>query len=213
MSPQASEKAKLYLERLGVKVQLGMAVKDFDGKQVYLGDGSTIRTNNLIWAAGVKANTIQGLQPEAYGRAGRMKVDRFNKVEGYENIYAVGDLALMTEEKYPNGHPQVAQPAIQQGELLGKNLIRLINKETLKPFSYRDLGSMATVGRNLAVVDLPFIKFQGFIAWLAWMLVHLMAILGVKNRLMVFINWFWSYVTYDQSLRLIIKQKPLKEDQ
>ncbi|HVD97835.1 MAG TPA: NAD(P)/FAD-dependent oxidoreductase [Cytophagaceae bacterium] len=212
MSPQASEKAKIYLERLGVKVKLGMAVKDFDGKQVFLGDGSTILTNTLIWAAGVKANTIQGLLPEAYGRAGRMKVDRFNKVEGYDNIYALGDLALMTEEKYPNGHPQVAQPAIQQGELLGKNFIRLINKETLKPFSYSDLGSMATIGRNLAVVDLPFLRFQGFFAWLVWMLVHLMAILGVKNRLMVFINWFWNYVTYDQSLRLIIKQKPLKEN-
>ncbi len=211
MSEEASAKAKLYLEKLGVKVRVGMAVKDFDGKHVHLGDGTTIRTNNLIWAAGVKANFIEGLQPETYGRAGRIKVDRYNKAEGYENIYAIGDLALMLEEKFPNGHPQVAQPAIQQGELLAKNLIKLIQKKEQKPFSYKDLGSMATVGRNLAVVDLPFWKFQGFFAWLVWMLVHLMSILGIKNRLMVFINWFWNYITYDQSLRLIIKPKTKKE--
>ncbi len=208
MSAQASSKAKVYLERLGVKVLVGTAVKDFDGKQVYLSDGNTIRTNTLIWAAGVKANFIEGLQPEVYGRAGRLKVDRYNKVEGQDNIYAIGDLALMSEEKFPEGHPQVAQPAIQQGELLAKNLLNRINQKPLKPFSYKDLGSMATVGRNLAVVDLPYWKFQGFFAWLVWMFVHLMSILGVKNRLMVFINWCWNYITYDQSLRLIIKSKP-----
>ena len=205
MSEQASAKAKIYLERLGVKVMVSSQVLDFDGKQVFLGDGSTIRSNNLIWAAGVKANTIEGLPAEVYGRAGRIKVDRFNKVEGQNNIYALGDIALMTEEKYPNGHPQIAQPAIQQGSLLAKNLVNGINKKEIKPFSYKDLGSMATIGRNLAVVDLPFWKFQGFFAWLVWMLVHLMAILGVKNRLMIFINWCWSYITFDQSLRLIIK--------
>lgn len=211
MSQQASAKAKVYLERLGVKVLTGTAVKDFDGRQVFLGDGSTIRTNNLIWAAGVRAIFVEGLKPESYGRAGRIKVDRYNKVEGYQNIYAVGDIALMSEEKYPDGHPQVAQPAIQQGELLAKNLIRLATNKPQKQFSYKDLGSMATVGRNLAVVDLPFWKFQGFFAWLVWMAVHLMSILGVKNRLMVFINWCWNYITYDQSLRLIIKPKVLNK--
>jgi NADH dehydrogenase len=207
MSEEASAKAKIYLERLGVKVLVSTQVTDFDGKKVFLGDGSTIRSNNLIWAAGVKAISIDGLPNESYGRAGRIKVDRYNKVEGCSNIYALGDLALMTEEKYPNGHPQVAQPAIQQGVLLAKNIVKEISKKEQKPFSYKDLGSMATIGRNLAVVDLPFWKFQGFFAWLVWMFVHLMAILGVKNRLIIFINWCWSYITFDQSLRLILKPK------
>jgi NADH dehydrogenase len=139
-----------------------------------------------------------------------MKVNRYNQVEGYENIFALGDVAFMTEDKYPNGHPQVAQPAIQQGKLLAKNLRKLIRGNTLTEFFYKDLGSMATVGRNLAVVDLPFWRFQGFFAWLTWMFVHLIAIVGVKNRLLIFINWLWNYVTYDQSLRLIIRAKSPK---
>jgi NADH dehydrogenase len=212
MSPEASAKAKLYLAELGVEVKVSTEVVDFDGKNVSLGDGSKIRTNNVIWAAGVKANSITGLPPEVYGKGGRIKVDRFNKVEGFSNIYALGDQAFMTEEKYPNGHPQIAQPAIQQGDRLAKNLLNGINKKPLKEFSYKDLGSMATIGRNLAVVDLPFWKFQGFFAWLVWMLVHLMSIVGVKNRLIVFINWLWSYITFDQSLRLIIKPKIIKRD-
>jgi len=207
MSEQASAKAKIYLENLGVTVMLSAGVSNFDGKQVFLENGSVIRSNNLIWAAGVKAVFIEGLPAESYAKNGRIKVDRFNKVEGCGAIYALGDIALMTEEKYPNGHPQVAQPAIQQGQLLAKNIVNGLHKKELKPFKYKDLGSMATVGRNLAVVDLPFWKFQGFFAWLIWMFVHLMAILGVKNRLFVFINWCWSYITFDQSLRLIIKPK------
>lgn len=210
MSEQASIKAKEYLEDLGVTVMVSSGVSNFDGKQVFLEDGSIIRSNNLIWAAGVKANFIEGLPSDAYSKGGRIKVDRFSKVEGCACIYALGDIALMIEEKYPNGHPQVAQPAIQQGELLAKNLLNSIHKKELKPFKYKDLGSMATVGRNLAVVDLPFWKFQGFFAWLVWMFVHLMAILGVKNRLFIFINWCWSYITFDQSLRLIIKPKDRK---
>jgi NADH dehydrogenase len=207
MSQQASAKAKEYLEKLGVTVMLSSGVSDFDGKQVFLENGSVIRSNNLIWAAGVRANFIEGLPAESYAKNGRIKVDRFNKVEGCGAIYALGDIALMTEEKYPNGHPQVAQPAIQQGQLLAKNIVNSLHKKELKPFKYKDLGSMATVGRNLAVVDLPFWKFQGFFAWLVWMFVHLMSILGVKNRLFVFINWCWSYITFDQSLRLIIRPK------
>lgn len=208
MSPQASSKAKLFLEKLGVNVMVSTQVKDYDGSTVFFGDGTSIETNTLIWAAGVKANPVPGLPPEAFVRGGRVKVDRFNKVEGFDGIYAIGDLACMAEgEKWPNGHPQMAQPAIQQGELLAKNLKALVTKKDLKPFTYKDLGSMATVGRNLAVVDLPFIKFQGFFAWLTWMFVHLMSILGVKNRLFVFLNWLWGYFTYDQSLRLIIRPK------
>jgi NADH dehydrogenase len=210
MSKNAQVKSKEYLEQLGVKVMLDSRVSDFDGQYVYFADNSKIRTNNLVWAAGVKANAIEGINPSIIMRGGRMKVNSYSQVDGYENIFALGDVALMTEEKYPNGHPQVAQPAIQQGKLLAKNLVNLIRGNELKAFKYRDLGSMATVGRNLAVVDLPFWKFQGFFAWLTWMFVHLMAIVGVKNKVLIFINWLWNYVTYDQSLRLIIRAKSPK---
>ncbi len=210
MSKNAQVKSKEYLEQLGVNVMLNCRVSDFDGKYAYFNDGSKIRTNNLVWAAGVKANSIEGINPEIMVRGGRMKVNRYNQIEGSENIFALGDVAFMTEEKFPNGHPQVAQPAIQQGKLLAKNLVNLIRENSLKEFIYTDLGSMATVGRNLAVVDLPFWKFQGFFAWLTWMFVHLMAIVGVKNKLLIFINWLWNYVTYDQSLRLIIRAKSPK---
>ena len=207
MSDEASAKAKEYLTDLGVNLRLGMRITDFDGKYASTNTGDRLRTNNLIWAAGVKANSIEGLPETVITRGGRIKVNSFNQIEGFTNCFAIGDLALMTEEKYPNGHPQLAQPAIQQGKLLAQNLVRLERKNIVKPFIYKDLGSMATVGRNLAVVDLPFWKFQGFFAWLTWMFVHLMAIVGVKNKLLIFINWLWNYVTYDQSLRLIIKPK------
>ena len=210
MSENAQRKSKDYLEKLGVNVRLNCRVTDFDGKYVYLNDGTTIRTNNLVWAAGVKANGVEGINPAVLARGGRMKVNRFNQVEGYENVFAVGDVAFMTEEKFPNGHPQLAQPAIQQGRLLAKNLKNLLRGNPLKAFVYSDLGSMATVGRNLAVVDLPFWHFQGFFAWLTWMFVHLMSIVGVKNRVLIFVNWLWNYVTYDQSLRLIIRAKAPK---
>lgn len=212
MSKNAQIKSKEYLEQLGVNVFLNTRVTDFDGKYAYLNNGEKIRTNNLVWAAGIKANFIEGLNPEILARGGRIKVNRYNQIEGYQNIFAIGDVAFMTEDAYPNGHPQVAQPAIQQGKLLSKNLPRLLRGNPLEEFTYKDLGSMATVGRNLAVVDLPFWRFQGFFAWLTWMFVHLMSIVGVKNRLLIFINWLWNYVTYDQSLRLIIKQKSPKVD-
>jgi NADH:ubiquinone reductase (H+-translocating) len=205
MSENASKNAKKYLEDLGVNLRLGFRVTDFDGKYVYTTSGDKLRANNLIWAAGVKANSIAGIATEAIGRAGRVKTDRYSRVEGEDAIFAIGDLAIMPEEAYPNGHPQLAQPAMQQAELLAKNLVKMIENKTPKPFVYKDLGSMATIGRNLAVVDLPFWKFQGFFAWLTWMFVHLISIVGVKNRVLIFINWFWNYLTYDQSLRLIIK--------
>jgi NADH:ubiquinone reductase (H+-translocating) len=210
MSVNAQIKSKEYLERLGVNVRLNCRVTDFDGKYVYLNDGTTIRSNNLVWGAGVKANGVEGINPAVLARGGRMKVNRYNQVDGYENIFALGDVAFMVEEKFPNGHPQVAQPAIQQGKLLAKNLKSLLRGNSMQEFVYKDLGSMATVGRNLAVVDLPFWRFQGFFAWLTWMFVHLMAIVGVKNRVLIFINWLWNYVTYDQSLRLIIRAKSPK---
>lgn len=208
MSDEASAKGKEYLERLGVIVQTGVRITDFDGQYAYTSNNEKIRTKNVVWAAGIKGNTLEGFAPEIYGRGGRMKVNQFNQVEGFTNIFAVGDIALMAgDEKFPNGHPQMAQPAIQQGNLLAKNILKMMRHESLLPFEYKDLGSMATVGRNLAVVDLPFWKFQGAFAWYVWMFVHLMSILGIKNKLMVFINWLWSYVTYDQSLRLIIRPK------
>jgi NADH dehydrogenase len=207
MSEEASSKSKEYLEKLGVKVQVNSRVKDFDGQYVSLESGEKFRSNTLIWATGIKANNLPGLSPEVITRGGRVKVDRFNLVEGLSNVFAIGDLAYMEEEKFPHGHPQLAQTAMQQGKLLAKNLQNLLKGNDMKPFSYNDLGSMATVGRNLAVVDLPFWKFQGFFAWLTWMFVHLMSILGVKNKLFIFLNWVWSYFTYDQYLRLIIRPK------
>jgi len=215
MSEEASVKGKEYLERLGVIVKTGNRVVDFDGEYVYTNKGETIRCSNLVWAAGIRGNSIEGLPQEVYQRGNRIKVNEFNQVEGFDNIFALGDIACMmnVEEEYPNGHPQIAQPAIQQGNLLAKNIMRIIRNETPKPFAYKNLGSMATVGRHLAVVDLPFWKFQGAFAWYVWMFVHLMAILGVKNKVLIFINWLWNYVTYDQSLRLIIKPKVKKNDE
>lgn len=208
MSDEASVKSKEYLERLGVIVRNGIRITDFDGKYAYTQTGEKIRTNNVVWAAGIKGNSIEGFPKEVYAASNRLKVNKYNQVDGLPNVFAVGDIALMSGDlKFPNGHPQVAQPAIQQGELLAKNLLKILRKEELVGFIYKDLGSMATVGRHLAVVDLPFWKFQGAFAWYVWMFVHLMAILGVKNKVVVFINWLWNYVTYDQSLRLIIKPK------
>jgi NADH dehydrogenase len=206
-SEVASEKAKKYLLKLGVNLQLNARVKDYDGSTVFLDNGTKIQTNTLVWAAGVIGNKIQGLNDAVINKGNRILVDRYNKVISYENIFAIGDVAEMSEEAYPKGHPQVAQVAIQQGKLLAKNLEAIINKKTVQPFSYKDRGSMATVGRNLAVADLKNIKFQGFFAWLVWMFVHLISIVGLKNRLLIFINWAWNYITYDQSLRLIIKPK------
>lgn len=206
-SEASSTKGKAYLEKLGTEVRVDTFVKDYDGQKVYLADGSTLNTNTLIWAAGVKGNTVNGLGEAAINRAGRIKVDQYNLVANHQNIYAIGDIAIMTSDSYENGHPQVAQVAIQQATLLAKNLKRQQKGHSPKPFNYKDKGSLATVGRNLAVADLPLFSFQGFFAWVLWLIVHLMSILGVKNRLFVFINWAWSYFTYDQSLRLLIKPK------
>ncbi len=205
MSPQASAKAEKFLRELGVQLWLDKVVTDFDGEIVTVDDGSTIRADKVIWAAGVTGNKISGLPAEAAAKGNRLKVNAFNKVEGTENIFAIGDIAFQTEEKYSNGHPQVAQVAIQQGNLLAENLRRLKQGKEPAPFHYRDLGSMATIGRNRAVVDLPFWRFQGAFAWLVWMFVHLFSILGLKNKVFVFFNWVWNYITYDQSLRLVIK--------
>jgi NADH dehydrogenase len=207
MSETASNNAKKYLINLGVNVCLNTIVKDYDGVNVYLQDGTIIKSNTLVWAAGVTGNKIDGLNPESISKGNRIKVNKQNRVEGHSNIFAIGDIAFMPDQEYTNGHPQVAQAAIQQGELLGKNFKNLDQNKPLKDFKYKELGSMATIGRNKAVADLPFMKMKGFFAWITWMFVHLMSIVGIKNRLLTFINWAWSYFTYDQSYRLILKPK------
>jgi len=166
-----------------------------------------MKADTLIWAAGVKGNFIDGMNTGVKSRNNGLQVDQYNLVKTCSNVYAVGDVAFLTSGKFPEGHPQVAQVAIQQANNLAANFIRMECEQQLKPFVYKDLGNMATVGRNLAVVDLPFVKFGGFFAWLVWMFIHLKSILGVKNKVLTFINWVWNYFTYDQSLRLIIKSK------
>ena len=207
MSRKTSDKAAEFLEKLGIKVLTSSFVKDCDEKYVFLNTSEKIRSNIVIWTAGIKGNKIEGINNTCYSKSERLFVDRYNRVKGYDNIYALGDVAFMTEDKYPNGHPQIAQVAIQQAVLLSKNLINNIDNKPYKMFHYHDLGTMATIGRNLAVVELPYVKFQGTFAWLVWMFIHLMSIVGVKNKLLIFINWVWSYFTNDQSLRLIIRPK------
>ena len=208
MSEYAGQHAKEYLERLGVEVKLNTRVKDYDEAKLSLSDGSKVLSKTVVWAAGVRANPVNGLSEEIFAHAKRIKVDRFNKVVGYDDIYALGDLAYMETPKYPKGHPQVAQTAIQQAQKLYENLPAILNgKGEPKPFEYKDKGSLATVGRNLAVADLPIFHFKGFVAWLLWSFVHLMTIVGVKNKLLIFMDWTWNYLTYDHSLRLLIRHR------
>src|SRR5215203_2332346 len=209
MSEKSSDDSCRYLTKMGVTVMTNTLVKDYDGEQVLLGDGKTIPAKTVIWAAGIKGNVPPGIDQSLVVRGNRIKVDRHCKVEGTQNIYALGDLAYMETPKYPKGHPQVASVAIAQADVLAKNLIASERKSNrIYEFEYFDKGSMATVGRNLAVVDIPKPKLHlnGFFAWLIWMSLHLFLILGVKNRIMTFINWIYNYFTYDQNLRLIFKE-------
>ncbi len=205
MSGEAQQKSKEFLIEMGVEVITETFVKEFDGKTALLSNGKTIETNTLIWAAGVAGNKIKGLPDTVLQKGNRIKVNRYNQVEDFENIFAIGDIAYMVTEKYPNGHPQVASVAIDQGGLLAQNLTDLKNNKRLTEFEYKDKGSMATVGRKRAVVDLPNWKFQGVFAWHTWNLVHLFSILGVKNKIIVFINWAWNYFSPDPNLRVLIK--------
>jgi NADH:ubiquinone reductase (H+-translocating) len=209
MSEKSSADSKRYLERLGVKVILNNVVKEYDGQDVTLSDGKTIPAAMVIWAAGIKGNVPDGIDKELIVRGNRIKVNRYNRIPTWPEIYALGDLAYMETPLYLQGHPQVASVAIKQAETLAENLLRMERKSTkFYEFEYHDKGSMATVGRNLAVVDIPKPKLHlnGFVAWLIWMGLHLFLILGVKNRLFVFFNWVYSYFTYDQSLRLIFRE-------
>lgn len=208
MSEQSSADSLKYLQRLGVTVMTNSLLDDYDGKTVTLKDGTKIHSSLVIWAAGIKGNIPAGIDESLIAKGNRIKVDYYNKVQDTQDVFAIGDIAFMEEGIFTNGHPQVAPVAVQQATLLAENLKRIQKATALKAFNYKDKGAMATVGRNLAVVDIPKPKmhFGGFIAWLIWMGLHLMLILGVKNRFFVFTNWLYNYVTYDQSLRLIFKE-------
>jgi NADH dehydrogenase len=210
LSEKSRAKALEYLQRLGVEVMLDTMVEDYDGYTVKLKDQPTIETITLLWAAGVKANPMKGVDADQVAPNHRMLVDDYNRLIGEEDIFVLGDQCMVKDSKYPNGHPQVAQVAIQQANNLAKNLKSALKGRPLKPFRYNDLGSMATVGKKMAVVDLPFISFRGFFAWFIWLFVHLMAILGVKNKLQIFITWAWKYLSFDPSLRLLIRPRYVK---
>lgn len=207
MSATASRKAEQFLRELGVEIHLNTMVNEYDGELVVTNkEELSFKTSTFIWAAGVSGSPIEGLNASAVvERAKRYEVNVFNQVVGYENIFAVGDIALMRNEKYPNGHPMVAQPAIQQGKHLARNLKRLLRKEKLVPFEYNDKGTMATIGRNRAVVDLGKMQFGGFFAWFIWMFIHLYFLVGFRNRLVTFFNWVYNYVNFDKAARLIIR--------
>ena len=211
MSTHASKKAEQFLRKLGVEVHCNTYVKDYNGISVSTNSGLELQSETLIWAAGVIGAPVKGIKASSIQERGnRYKVNSFNQVEGYDKIFALGDIAFMPTKSYPKGHPQVAQPAIQQGKLLGSNLLRLIKGKPMKSFVYKDKGSMATIGRNKAVVDLKHFKFAGFFAWFVWMFIHLMALVGFRNRVIVFFNWSYNYINFDKAARLIIR--PFKKN-
>ena len=206
------EHAEQFLREMGVNILLNKRVVDYRDHKVVLEDGTEIATRTFIWVSGVTGVTIGNLDASLIGRGGRIKVDSFNRVEGMNNVFAIGDQCIqLADENYPNGHPQLAQVAIQQGELLAKNLIRMEKGQEMKPFHYRNLGSMATVGRNRAVAEFSKVKMQGWFAWVMWLVVHLRSILGVRNKVIVLLNWVWNYFTYDQSMRMIVYARKAKE--
>lgn len=206
MSDDAKTASRTYLQRLGVEVRTETMVTDYDGVTLTLNNGEQLKSKNVIWAAGVKGNIVEGLQAGSMVR-NRYIVDRYNLIKGYSNIYAIGDVAYMVTPKYPDAHPQLANVAINQGKNLAWNFLALLKGKTQKEYEYKDLGSMATIGKYKAVVDLPFLKFHGWFAWVTWMLLHLMLILGVRNKIAIFFNWAWNFFTKDSSLRLILKSK------
>lgn len=206
MSKTAGEKAEKFLRKMGVNLHLGTLISDYDGTTVFTKDGKTFDTETFIWAAGVTGAPIKGIAAEALvERANRYKVDEFSQIIGMKNVFALGDIALMVTKEYPKGHPQVAQPAIQQGKHLGKNFRRMLNGEKMTPFKYFDKGTMATVGRNKAVADIWKMNFGGFIAWVIWIFVHLFFLIGFRNRVITFFNWTYNYINYDKAARLIIR--------
>lgn len=206
MSEAASKKADKFLRKLGVTIHLNCLVTKYDGTNIETKDGIYLRAKTFIWSAGVTGNPILGVKEGTiHERANRYMVNEFNQVNGYSHIFAIGDIALMATDEYPKGHPQLAQPAIQQGEHLAKNFKKLLEKKPMEPFKYIDKGSMATIGRNKAVADIKKLHFGGFFAWFIWMFVHLFSLVGFRNRVIVFFNWMYNYINFDKAARLIIR--------
>lgn len=206
MSDEASAKAKDFLVKMGVEVKLGVKVENYDGNELKIEGQPSIRTKNVIWSAGVMGVIPEGINKDAIVRGNRIKTNEICLVDGTNNVFAIGDVGAVITEETPKGHPGVAQVAIQQGKNVAKNIVHLVNNEPTEPFKYNDLGSMATIGRNKAVADLGKIKFQGFFAWLMWMFVHLISILGFRNKVLIFIQWLGSYMSYNGGTRLIIRR-------
>jgi NADH:ubiquinone reductase (H+-translocating) len=206
MSEKSSIAAEAFLVGLGVKIWKNIRVTNYDGRTITTNSDLTFEAATVIWTAGVQGASIPGLDAKSFiEKVERIRVNEFNQVTGYDNIFAIGDIACMESELFPQGHPMMAQPAIQQGDLLGTNIIKLIKKETLIPFDYNDKGSMATIGRNKAVVDLKKYHFHGVFAWFVWMFVHLFFLIGFKNKAVVFLNWVYNYIRFDREGRLIIR--------
>jgi NADH:ubiquinone reductase (H+-translocating) len=212
LSEKSSAKAKRYLEKLGVTVVLNTRVLDFFGDYVQTNTGEDIIARTLIWTAGVTGNPVEGIGAEAISRSNRIIVDEFNRVKGFENIYAIGDVACMESKEYPQGHPMVAPVAMQQGKQLAKNIARFVEGKEMKRFVYKDKGAMATVGKNKAVVELGNAKFGGTFAWGVWMAVHLMSLVGFRNKMVTFFNWTKNYFNSDRGMRLIITEFDLQEE-
>jgi NADH dehydrogenase len=206
MSDQASKGAKEFLKELGVEVLVSEKVESYNGNEIKFEDGKCIRTKNVIWSAGVMGVIPHGISKNIIERGNRIKVDSVCRVTGSPNIFAIGDVAAMITDETPKGHPGVAQVAIQMGNHVAKTIMQIINGEPTAPFKYFDKGSLATIGRNKAVADLGKLRFQGFFAWLIWMFVHLVSLLGFRNKIIVFINWSLSYLTYNGGARLIIRR-------
>jgi NADH:ubiquinone reductase (H+-translocating) len=214
MSPKAQAEAYKELEKLGVYIKLNTPVKDYNDGNVLLASGEILPSQTLIWASGVTGQEVPGLPAELIARGRRIMVDEFNAVKGIANIFALGDICLQTTDAaFPNGHPQLAQVAIQQGQLLAKNLEHLHRGEAMKPFTYNDKGSMAIISKYEAVADLPKFFFKGFFAWFVWLFIHILPIAGFRNKVWLLFNWFWSFVTDDPTLRLIIRPRPVDKPQ
>lgn len=206
MSEKSSKAAEKFLSDLGVKIWKNVRVTNYDGKTITTNTNLTFDSATVIWTAGVQGAKIAGLDAKSLvEKVERIRVNQYNQVVGYQNIFAIGDICMMETEKYPQGHPMMAQPAIQQGKFLAENLIKLIQKKSMTAFEYNDKGSMATIGRNLAVVDLPHYHFNGIFAWFVWMFVHLFSLIGFKNKAVVFLNWVYNYIRFDREGRLIIR--------
>lgn len=206
MSEKSSIAADKFLVDLGVKIWKNVRVTNYDGRTITTNSDLIFETATVIWTAGVQGANIHGLDAKSLvEKVDRIRVNQYNQVVGYKNIFAIGDIASMETENYPQGHPMMAQPALQQGDLLGENLVKLLKNLPMKPFEYNDKGSMATIGRNLAVVDLPKYHFNGVFAWFVWMFVHLFSLIGFKNKAVVFLNWVYNYIRFDREGRLIIR--------